>query len=56
LLLISPLNVVGGLLWAADTGLPLLDVRAQCLHDKLAGTIVIRQRWLNQQERSARPW
>ena len=40
----------------ADTGLPLLDPRAQCLHDKLAGTIVIRQRWLNRQQRSARPW
>jgi uncharacterized RDD family membrane protein YckC len=26
------------------------------LHDKLAGTIVIRQRWLDQQARSARPW
>jgi uncharacterized RDD family membrane protein YckC len=56
LLLASPLNVAGGVLWAADTGLPLLDLRAQCLHDKLAGTIVIRQRWLDRQARSARPW
>ena len=56
LLLASPINVAGGVLWAADTGLPLLDLRAQCLHDKLAGTIVIRQRWLDRQERSARPW
>jgi uncharacterized RDD family membrane protein YckC len=56
LLLASPLNVAGGVLWAADTGLPLLDLRAQCLHDKLAGTIVIRQRWLDRQQRSARPW
>ncbi len=56
LLLASPVNVAGGLLWAADTGLPLLDPRAQCLHDKLAGTIVIRQRWLDKQARSARPW
>jgi uncharacterized RDD family membrane protein YckC len=56
LLLASPINVAGGVLWAADTGLPLLDLRAQCLHDKLAGTIVIRQRWLNRQQRSARPW
>jgi uncharacterized RDD family membrane protein YckC len=56
LLLASPINVAGGLLWAADTALPLLDPRAQCLHDKLAGTIVIRQRWLDQQARSARPW
>jgi uncharacterized RDD family membrane protein YckC len=56
MLLPSPFNVLGGLLWLADTGLPLLDPRAQCLHDKAAGTIVIRQRWLDQQTRSARPW
>ena len=52
----SPIEILGGLLWVADTGLALLDPRAQCLHDKLAGTIVIRQRWLDQQARSARPW
>ena len=56
ILLPGPLNVVGGLLWAADTGLTLLDSRARCLHDKLAGTIVVRQRWLDQQARSAGPW
>ena len=56
LLLPGPLNILGGLLWLADTGLILLDSRAQCLHDKLAGTIVVRQRWLDQQARSARPW
>lgn len=51
-----PFNIAGGLLWLVDTGLPLLDTRAQCLHDKLAGTVVIRQRWLDQQARSTRPW
>jgi uncharacterized RDD family membrane protein YckC len=56
LLLANPINYLGGLLWLADTGLPLFDSRARCLHDKLAGTIVIRQRWLDQQARSARPW
>jgi uncharacterized RDD family membrane protein YckC len=56
LLLAYPINVAGGLLWAADTGLPLLDARAQCLHDKLAGTIVIRKRWLDRQARSAGGW
>jgi uncharacterized RDD family membrane protein YckC len=56
ILLPGPLNVIGGILWAADTGLTLLDSRAQCLHDKLAGTIVVRQRWLDQQARSAGPW
>jgi uncharacterized RDD family membrane protein YckC len=56
LLLPGPFNIAGGLLWLADTGLPLLDPQAQCLHDKLAKTIVIRQRWLDQQARSASPW
>ena len=55
-LLPSPFNIAGGLLWLVDTGLPLLDPRAQCLHDKIAGTVVIRQRWLDQQAREARPW
>jgi len=56
LLLVNPINVAGGVLWVADTGLALLDQRAQCLHDKLAGTIVIRQRWMDQQARSDRSW
>jgi uncharacterized RDD family membrane protein YckC len=56
LLLASPINYLGGLLWLADTGMSLFDSRARCLHDKLAGTIVIRQRWLDQQARSSRPW
>jgi uncharacterized RDD family membrane protein YckC len=55
-LLASPINVAGGALWAADAGLALLDPRAQCLHDKLAGTIVIRQRWLDRRARATRPW
>ena len=49
-------NIAGGLLWVADTGFPLLDSRAQCLHDKLAGTVVIRQRWLDQQAGPTRSW
>jgi uncharacterized RDD family membrane protein YckC len=58
MLLPAPLNIPGGILWLADTGLSLLDSRAQCLHDKLAGTIVIRQRRLDQQARSSgrSPW
>ncbi|HTA01110.1 MAG TPA: RDD family protein [Streptosporangiaceae bacterium] len=50
------ISLLGGVLWAADSGMALLDPRAQCLHDKLAGTIVIRQRWLDRQQRSASPW
>jgi uncharacterized RDD family membrane protein YckC len=53
LLLASPVNVAGGLLWVADSGLALLDPRAQCLHDKVAGTLVLNKRWLDQQARSA---
>ena len=56
LLLGGPLEIAGGVLWVADTGLSLLDPQAQCLHDKLAGTIVIRQRWLAKQAREDRPW
>jgi uncharacterized RDD family membrane protein YckC len=55
-LLARPYSIPGGLLWLVDTALPLFDARVQCLHDKLAGTIVIRQRWLDQQARSTSPW
>jgi uncharacterized RDD family membrane protein YckC len=51
LLLPGPFNIPGGLLWLADTGMAVFDSQAQCLHDKLAKTIVIRQRWLDQQAR-----
>jgi uncharacterized RDD family membrane protein YckC len=53
LMLASPVNVAGGLLWVADSGLALLDPRAQCLHDRVAGTLVLKKRWLDQQARSA---
>jgi uncharacterized RDD family membrane protein YckC len=43
LLLVYPFNFVGGVLWAADAGLPMLDSQARSLHDKLAGTVVVRQ-------------
>jgi uncharacterized RDD family membrane protein YckC len=53
MLVLTPTGVLGGVLWAADAGFALIDPRAQCLHDKLAGTIVIRKRWLDQQARQA---
>jgi uncharacterized RDD family membrane protein YckC len=56
MLLLTPINIVGGVLWAADAGLPLLDSQAQSLHDKLAGTVVVRQRRVDQRSRSPRPW
>ncbi len=56
MLLVTPINIVGGALWAADAGLSLLDSQAQSLHDKLAGTVVVRQRWLDQRSRGSQPW
>jgi uncharacterized RDD family membrane protein YckC len=56
MLLVPPINIVGGVLWVADAGLPLVDLQAQALHDKLAGTVVVRQRWLDQRSRGSQPW
>jgi uncharacterized RDD family membrane protein YckC len=57
ILLGTPLSLLGGILWAADNGLSLFDPMTQALHDKLAGTVVIRQRWLDrQQARTPSPW
>jgi uncharacterized RDD family membrane protein YckC len=56
MLLVTPINIVGGVLWAADAGLPLLDPQAQSLHDKLAGTIVVRRRSVDQRPRGPQPW
>jgi uncharacterized RDD family membrane protein YckC len=56
LLLFFPVNIVGGVLWAADAGMGLVDPRLQSLHDKLAGTVVVRQRALNQRPRSPQSW
>jgi uncharacterized RDD family membrane protein YckC len=56
MLLVTPVNIVGGVLWAADAGLPLLDSQAQSLHDKLAGTVVVRQRRVDQRSRGSQPW
>jgi uncharacterized RDD family membrane protein YckC len=56
MLLVTPFNIVGGVLWIADAGLPLVDSQAQSLHDKLAGTVVVRQRWLDQRSRGSQAW
>jgi uncharacterized RDD family membrane protein YckC len=47
--LLTALYALGAVLWAADGGLVVLNWQAQSLHDKLAGTLVVRQRWLQQQ-------
>jgi uncharacterized RDD family membrane protein YckC len=54
--LVTALYALGAVLWAADGVLVLLDSRAQSLHDKLAGTIVVRQRWLDQRSRGSQSW
>lgn len=53
---LSPINILGGVLWVADGGMTLLDARSQSLHDRLAGTIVVRQRSLGQRSRTSAPW
>jgi uncharacterized RDD family membrane protein YckC len=49
LLLGAPLGLLGGIFWFADTAMPLIDQRVQCLHDKLAGTVVVKLKAASQQ-------
>jgi uncharacterized RDD family membrane protein YckC len=49
LVIAAPLNVVGGALWLADALVAVPDPQTRALHDRLAGTVVIRKRWLDQQ-------
>ena len=56
MLLISPINYVGAVLWAADAGVVLVDRQAQTLHDKLAGTVVVRRSSLDQRSRGSQSW
>lgn len=56
LLLPGPVNFLGGALWLADAVMALTDPRVRCLHDRLAGTVVVRKRWLDQQARAQAGW
>ncbi len=56
LLTVVPLNFVGGALWLADAIVGLADPQTRSLHDRLAGTIVVKKRWLDQQGRDASGW
>jgi uncharacterized RDD family membrane protein YckC len=58
LMLVPQVEILGGLLWVADGVLLLMDpTRMQCLHDRLAGTTVVRQRWLDKQQATPpTPW
>ena len=56
LLTASPLNFGGGALWLADGIVALTDPQGRSLHDRLAGTVVVRKRWLDQQGRMTAGW
>lgn len=53
LLLVPHIEILGGFMWLADNGALLFNSQAQCLHDKLVGTVVIRKRRLQQQSRQS---
>jgi uncharacterized RDD family membrane protein YckC len=56
MLLPSPVSYLGGALWLADATMTVVDPRRQSLHDRLAGTIVVRKRALEQQNSRPSPW
>jgi uncharacterized RDD family membrane protein YckC len=55
LLLGSPVNLIGGVAWLADAALPLMDPRVRCLHDRVAGTMVVTEKWLASRRQTS-PW
>ncbi len=56
LLTAAPLNFAGGALWLADALVALTDPQTRSLHDRLAGTVVVKKRWLEQQARANAGW
>jgi len=56
LLTVAPLNFAGGALWLADAIVALMDPQTRSLHDRLAGTVVVKKRWLDQQSRMTASW
>jgi uncharacterized RDD family membrane protein YckC len=56
LMLVPQLELIGAVAWLADNLMLLLDAKVQCLHDKLAGTVVIRKRWLDRQAQLPASW
>jgi uncharacterized RDD family membrane protein YckC len=55
LLLVPDIGLIGGLVWLADGGALLVDQGRRSLHDRAAGTTVVRKRWLDQQATQS-PW
>ena len=52
----APLNFVGGAAWLADALAGITDPQARSLHDRLAGTVVVKKRWLDHQDRQTAGW
>jgi uncharacterized RDD family membrane protein YckC len=53
---LAPLNFLGGAAWLADALVGITDPQAQSLHDRMAGTVVVKKRWLEQQDRKTSGW
>jgi uncharacterized RDD family membrane protein YckC len=51
-----PLNFVGGAAWLADALVGLTDAQVRSLHDRMAGTVVVKKRRLEQQDRPTAGW
>ncbi len=52
----APLSFVGGAAWLADALVGVTDPQTRSLHDRMAGTIVVKKRWLEQQDRKTAGW
>lgn len=48
--------LVGGILWLADCMVLITDAQRQSLHDRAAGTIVVRKSALAQRDQPPSPW
>jgi uncharacterized RDD family membrane protein YckC len=55
-LTLVPLNFVGGAAWLADVLIGVTDPRTRSLHDRMAGTVVVKRRWLERQDRNSGGW
>jgi uncharacterized RDD family membrane protein YckC len=51
-----PLNFVGGAAWLADALAGLTNAQTQSLHDRMAGTVVVKKRRLEQHDRTTARW
>ena len=52
----APLSFVGAAAWLADALVGITDPKTRSLHDRMAGTVVVKKRWLDQQDRKTAGW